>query len=67
MDGACEVTLTSDMLAKDLFIEIPVQGAQFTDNFFDLLPGESKQSVSPPLLKKTDKTNIRVTHLRQTY
>jgi len=47
MDGACEVTLTSDKLAKDLFIEIPVQGAQFTDNFFDLLPGRAKQSVSP--------------------
>ncbi len=68
MDGACEVTLTSDKLAKDLFIEIPVQGAQFTDNFFDLLPGETKTiRITSPLLKKTDKTNIKVTHLRQTY
>ena len=38
-DGRCEVTLQSKQLARDVFIEIPYQGARFTDNFFDLLPG----------------------------
>lgn len=67
-DGAYEVTLQSDKLAKDVFIEIPVQGARFTDNFFDLLPGESKTVIiTAPELKKNDRTPITVRHLRQTY
>lgn len=42
-DGKCELTLFSSTLAKDLFIEIPLQGARYSDNFFDLLPGERKK------------------------
>lgn len=37
-----ELTLSSKTLVKDLFIECPVQSVRFTDNFFDLLPGERK-------------------------
>ena len=44
-DGMCELTLFSPALAKDVFIEIPLQGARFSDNFFDLLPGERKTVV----------------------
>lgn len=40
-DGV-ELTLSSKTLVKDLFIECPVQSVRFTDNFFDLLPGEKK-------------------------
>lgn len=42
-DGKCEVTLSSSKLAKDVFIQIPVQGARFSDNFFDLLPGKTRR------------------------
>ena len=35
MDGKCEVTLSSKELDKDLFIEVPAQGARFRDNFYD--------------------------------
>lgn len=42
-NGACELTLKSDQLARDVFIEIPVQGVRFSDNFFDLLPGVSRK------------------------
>lgn len=38
----CEVTVKADKLARDIFIEVPEQGARFTDNFFDLLPGHQK-------------------------
>ena len=31
------------MLARDVFVEVPLQGARFSDNFFDLLPGETKR------------------------
>jgi len=67
-DGQYTLTLSSAKLAKDVFVEIPVLGARFTDNFFDLLPGEKKTIViSSPELKAADRTAITVKHLRQTY
>ena len=68
MDGSCEVTLSSPKLAKDVFVEIPVQGARFTDNFFDLLPGEHKKIViSSPQIKKNEKVEVNIRHIRETY
>ena len=67
-DGKMTITLTSKKLAKDVFIEIPIQGARFSDNFFDLLPGEKKVvTIISPELKKSVKTEITVKHLRETY
>lgn len=40
---AIEMTLKTDKLARDIFIEMPVQGVRFSDNFFDLLPGQRKK------------------------
>lgn len=42
-EGTYELTLKSSQLARDVFIEIPVQGVRFSDNFFDLLPGVTKK------------------------
>ena len=44
-DGVCELTIKTDKLARDIFIEVPVQGVRFSDNFFDLLPGQKKTIV----------------------
>ena len=67
-DGQYTVTLKSNSLAKDVFVEIPIQGAKFSDNFFDLLPGEKKViTITSPQLKKTNKTAITIKHLRETY
>ena len=67
-DGKYTVTLESNYLAKDVFIEIPVQGAMFSDNFFDLLPGQKKVvTITSPELAKDGKTAITVKHLRETY
>ena len=67
-DGYCEITLNSSKLAKDVFIQIPVQGARFSDNFFDLLPGVTKKiTITAPLLKKEGKANITIKHIRETY
>ena len=64
-DGACELTLSSPQLAKDVFIEIPVQGARFSDNFFDLLPGEVRKiTVTSPQFKRGDKVEVKVRHLK---
>ena len=40
---AIEMMLKTDKLARDIFVEVPVQGVRFTDNFFDLLPGQRKK------------------------
>ncbi len=45
VNGNLEITLQANQLARDVFVEIPVQGVRFTDNFFDLLPGQKKKIV----------------------
>lgn len=40
---AIEMTLKTDKLARDIFVEVPVHGVRFTDNFFDLLPDQRKK------------------------
>lgn len=66
--GAFELTLKTDKLAKDVFIEIQVQGARFSDNFFDLLPGETKKiRITTPKGEKTDLKTINIKHIRATY
>lgn len=67
-DGEYVVTLSSKKLAKDVFVEIPVLGAQFSDNFIDLLPGEERTIViTSPELKGADKTPVTFRHVRETY
>ncbi len=67
-DGEYRVTLTSKKLAKDIFVEIPIQGARFSDNFIDLLPGEKRTIIiTSPELRAADKTPITVKHVRETY
>lgn len=66
-DGRYEVTLSSKQLARDVFVEIPVQGAHFSDNFFDLLPGQTKKVViASDQLKKDGKVEIRIRQLGET-
>lgn len=68
LDGRCEVTLSTSKLAKDVFIQIPIQGALFTDNFFDLLPGEKRKiTITSPEIKKGQSPEITVKHIRETY
>ena len=65
MDGKCEVTLSTKQLARDIFIEIPVQGVRFTDNFFDLLPGQTKKIViTSDKIKKGEPVELKLRHLK---
>lgn len=67
-DGRCELILKADKLVKDLFIEVPIQGARFSDNFFDLLPGEVRTIViCSPQIKKREKVEWTIKHIRKTY
>ena len=64
-DGKCEVILSAKQLARDIFIEIPYQGARFSDNFFDLLPGQTKKIViTSDEIKKGEPINIKIRHLK---
>ena len=64
MDGKCEVTLSSKQLARDIFVEIPFQGARFSDNFFDLLPGQTKKIViTSDEIKKGEPVALKIRHL----
>ena len=67
-DGQCELTLQTDQLAKDVFIEVPLQGVRFSDNFFDLLPGERRKVIiTSPQIRADEPLPFTVRHLRQTY
>ena len=64
LDGKCEVTLSTKQLVRDIFIEIPFQGARFSDNFFDLLPGQTKKIViSSDEIKKGEPVGLKIRHL----
>ncbi|MBO5080912.1 MAG: glycoside hydrolase family 2 protein, partial [Bacteroidaceae bacterium] len=64
-DGKCEVTLSTKQLARDVFVEIPIQGAKFTDNFFDLLPGQTKKIViTSDEIKKSEPVALKIRHLK---
>ena len=65
MDGKCEITLSAKQLARDVFIEIPYQGARFTDNFFDLIPGQSKKVIiTSDEIEKNKELNLKIRHLQ---
>lgn len=62
--GYCEVTVKADKLARDIFIEVPVQGVHFSDNFFDLLPGQKKKVIiTSPDGKSLDHLQVTVHQL----
>ena len=65
LEGKCEVTLSTKQLVRDVFVEIPIQGAKFTDNFFDLLPGQTKKIViTSDEIKKANPVNLKIRHLK---
>ena len=68
MDGQCEVTLSSRELVKDVFVEVPAQGARFSDNFFDLLPGTTRKiTITSALFQKGKSPGIKIKHLKSIY
>jgi beta-mannosidase len=67
-DGEYRVTLFSEKLAKDLFLEIPIQGARFSDNFINLLPGVQRTIIiRSPQLKAAERTAVTVKHMQETF
>lgn len=65
--GGFKVTVTSDKLARSVFLSVPVKG-KFTENFIDLMPGKPYDFFFISTYKGTDlldKLNLR--SLQDTY
>ena len=60
------IELTSNVLAKNVYLSMEEEGF-FSDNYFDLLPGESKQVHLETELKAGIDREIRVRTIRDTY
>jgi beta-mannosidase len=62
------VTVSTDVLAKNVYLSFEDYDGWFTDNFFDLLPGESRSvefQTKERIEKPADK--IKVRSIRDTY
>ena len=58
------IKLTSDKLVKDLMLSIPGQFTHFSDNYFDLLPGESVTvTLKTDLTAEQVKSQLKIRHL----
>jgi beta-mannosidase len=55
-DGEYQVTVTTERLAKNLYFRVDEYDGHFSDNYFDLLPGNTKTVVfsSEEKLSKSD-------------
>lgn len=64
-NGTLEVTLSSTTLIKDLFVETPWQGAQYSNNFFDLLPNQplTITITHPDIRSNTKASELKFTSL----
>jgi beta-mannosidase len=67
VSGGYQFTLESDRLAKNVFIQTETMGS-WSDNYFDLLPGEHKTVVFKTDQAIPDPPNaFKVKHLAETY
>lgn len=62
-----EVTLSSPCFAASVYLEMDELGANFSDNFFDLLPGKSKTvSIVTDMPEESFRKQLKIHHLQQT-
>jgi beta-mannosidase len=67
VNGGYEITVSTDKLAKNVYLQTDVDGF-FQDNYFDLLPGEQKKVLfkTQTVATELDKL-VRVTSLVESY
>ncbi|MCU0645118.1 MAG: hypothetical protein MUC94_12760, partial [bacterium] len=66
--GGYSIRLTSDQLAKNVYLQIDEADGFFSDNFFDLLPGESVEFEFRCKTKIPDLENkLKILTIRDTY
>lgn len=68
VDGGYEITLTSDNFARGVFMSIDGIRNFFEDNYFDILPGESRMvKVNTALTEKEFKEQLKIVSLGDYY
>lgn len=65
--GLWVVILSSTVLIKSVYLEFEDLEGNFSDNFFDLLPGAEKQVSFPRAENSTDQPKLKVMSIRDTY
>ncbi|NME68023.1 beta-mannosidase [Flammeovirga aprica] len=61
------VTVSTDKLVKNLFIEVNQDNVDLTNNYFDLLPNQKMEVlISSRVNEKISKNNLEFKHLQQT-
>jgi beta-mannosidase len=63
-DGKQILEISTDKLARDIYLNIPDQEVFFSDNYFDLLPGE-KHKIEILGLGVFDIDKLQIMHLQQ--
>lgn len=64
-DTGFEVSIASNKFVRALYLDIDGEDEHFNDNFFDLLPGESKTcSVNSSLTPEEFKSRLHMTYLQ---
>lgn len=58
------LSLSTDTYTKGIYLELPVSEGRFSDNFFDLLPGEKK--VVSWIGQDGPRDELKITHLQKT-
>lgn len=65
-DGGFTLRVKSKSLVKDLFIETPYQGAEYNDNYFDLLPNETKLvTIKTSEITRKSKPEYKTLHMAE--
>lgn len=66
-DTGFDVTVSSQCFASSVYLEIDELEANFSDNFFDLLPGKSKTvSIITDMSEDSFRKQLKIHHLQQT-
>jgi len=66
-DESWEITLNSDMLAKNVYLNFAGIEGFFSDNYFDLLPGKQYKVIFTPKQKLIASTKLELMSLIDSY
>lgn len=68
--GGLKIELSSEKLARDVYLSMPGQEGFFSENYFDLAPGQQTEVIFHPMAKVSSKNlsaNLKVISLASTF
>lgn len=61
------LSISTDKLLKNLYLELPQMGVKYSDNFFDMMPGSTKEVILNGVSLEQVKSQLQVKSVRDTY